>query len=83
MTPTTGLALPNSLPDLGSAAALLALAQGETERAVELYALACRYPYVANSQWFHDVIGRDVAKWEKVLPADVVAAARERGRERD
>jgi hypothetical protein len=32
--------------------ALLLTDQGEQERAVELYALALRYPVVANSRWF-------------------------------
>ena len=40
------------------AIALLQADQGEPERAVELYALASRYPQVANSRWFEDVVGR-------------------------
>jgi hypothetical protein len=51
--------------------------------AVELYALALRYPYVANSRWFEDVAGRHIAAAAKSLPPDVVAAAEARGRSRD
>jgi tetratricopeptide (TPR) repeat protein len=57
--------------------------QGEGERAVELYALASRYPYVANSQWFEDVCGKHIAAVAATLPPDVVSAAQERGQARD
>jgi hypothetical protein len=53
------------------------------ERAVELYALALRHPYVANAQWFEDVAGKHIAAAAKALPPDVVAAAQKRGRARD
>jgi hypothetical protein len=56
---------------------------GNSERAVELYALASRYPFVANSPWFENVAGRHVAAAAASLPPDVVAAAQERGRARD
>jgi hypothetical protein len=57
--------------------------QGETERAVELYALASRYPHVAHSRWFEDVAGVHIAAVAAGLPPDAVAAAQERGRARD
>ena len=53
------------------------------EQAVELYALASRYPFVANSRWFEDVAGRHIAAVAATLPPDVVTAAQERGRARD
>ena len=62
---------------------LLLADEGEAERAVELYALTSRYPYVANSRWFEDVIGRHIADAAARLPAAVAEAARERGRKRD
>jgi predicted ATPase len=65
------------------AAAFLLLHQGETERAVEIYELACTHPYVANSQWHADVVGQPIAEAATALPPAVVAAARERGRARD
>jgi len=65
------------------AAALFLVDGGEPEQAVELYALASRYPYVACSRWFEDVAGRQIASKAAGLPADVVSAAQERGRARD
>jgi len=65
------------------AVALLLADQGEHERAVELYALASRYGFVANSRWFEDVAGRHIAAIAATLPSDVVAATQERGRARD
>jgi hypothetical protein len=64
-------------------AALLLADRGEGERAVEVYALASRYPHVANSRWYEDVVGRHIAAIAETLPAEVVAAAQERGRTRD
>jgi tetratricopeptide (TPR) repeat protein len=65
------------------AMALLLVDRDEVERAVELYALASRYPVVANSRWFEDVAGKHIAAAAGALPPDVVAAAQERGRARD
>ncbi len=63
--------------------ALLLARQGEVERAVELYALASRYPYVGNSRYWEDVVGRHIATAAATLPPEVAAAAQERGKERD
>jgi tetratricopeptide (TPR) repeat protein len=63
--------------------ALLLADRGEVERAVELYGLASRYEFVANSRWFEDVAGRYIAEAAATLPPEVVAAAQERGRARD
>jgi tetratricopeptide (TPR) repeat protein len=65
------------------AMALLLADGGEVERAVELYALASRYPYVANSRWFEDVAGKQLKTLIETLPPKAVAAAQERGRARD
>jgi hypothetical protein len=65
------------------AIALLLADQGEKERALELYALASRAPYVANSRWFEDIAGRYIAAVAASLPPEVVAAAQGRGRARD
>jgi tetratricopeptide (TPR) repeat protein len=65
------------------AIALLLADQDEKERAVELYALASRYPFVANSCWFEDVAGRHIAAVAATLPPDVAAAAQARGQARD
>jgi predicted ATPase/tetratricopeptide (TPR) repeat protein/DNA-binding XRE family transcriptional regulator len=63
------------------ALALLVADQGDIERAVELYALACRHPYVANSKWFEDIAGREIACLTASIPHETVAAAQARGRE--
>jgi tetratricopeptide (TPR) repeat protein len=63
--------------------ALLVATQGEIERAVELYALALRHSFVANSPWFEDVAGRQIAAAAAELPPEAVAAAQARGRARD
>ena len=65
------------------ALAMLLADHGEPERAVELYALAFRYPVVSNSRWFEDVSGKHIAAVAATLPAQLVAAAQERGRDRD
>jgi len=65
------------------AAALLLVGEGVVERAVETYACASRYEFVANSRWFDDLAGRPVAAAAALLPAELVDAARERGRAQD
>jgi hypothetical protein len=65
------------------AAALLKLQEGEKSRAVELYALAMKQAFVANSRWFEDVAGRHITAAAKTLPAEEAAAARAHGQARD
>jgi predicted ATPase/class 3 adenylate cyclase len=65
------------------AVALFLVVAGDCERAIELYALASHYPFVANSRWFDDVIGQHIAAVAATLPLDVVTAAQARGRARD
>jgi hypothetical protein len=65
------------------AAALLLGDEGQVEEAIELYALASHYPFVANSRWFADVAGREIALASTALSPERVDAARERGRARD
>ncbi len=38
---------------------------------------------MANSRWFEDIAGREIATAAETLLPDVVAAAQKRGRERD
>jgi hypothetical protein len=63
--------------------ALLLADEGQIERAVELYAMASRYPFVANSRWFEDVAGTQLAAVAATLPAERVAGLKESGRARD
>jgi tetratricopeptide (TPR) repeat protein len=65
------------------AVALSLADQGDAERAVELYTLASRYPYVANSRSFEDIAGKHITALAATLPTETVAAARDRGRARD
>jgi tetratricopeptide (TPR) repeat protein len=66
-----------------SISAVLLADQGQVERAAELYALATRYPFVANSRWFEDVAGRPISAAAAALPPEAIAAAQERGRARE
>jgi tetratricopeptide (TPR) repeat protein len=63
--------------------ALLMSDEGEKERAVELYALSSRFPLVAKSRWFADVVGNTLAEVAATLPAERVAILKERGQTRD
>jgi hypothetical protein len=65
------------------AVALLVVDDGQAERGLELYALASSHGYVANSVWFEDVAGKNIAAVAAPLPPDVVATAQERGQARD
>ena len=65
------------------AMALVLAREGEKERAVELYALASRYPLVAKSRWFADVAGNQLATVAASLSAERVAVAEKRGQARD
>jgi tetratricopeptide (TPR) repeat protein len=66
-----------------TAVALLLCDEGQMERAVELWALASRHPFVHNSQWFHEIAGREIVAAAEALPPEVVAAAQQRGRAHD
>jgi DNA-binding SARP family transcriptional activator/predicted ATPase len=70
------------LPALPAAALVLA-GQGEAERAVEVYALASRHPYVANARYVQDIAGQRIAAAAAALPPGVADCAQERGRARD
>lgn len=63
--------------------ALLYADQGELEKAVEIYALALRYPMISNSHFWEKVVGNEIDAVAADLPADIVRAAQTRGRKRD
>jgi tetratricopeptide (TPR) repeat protein len=63
--------------------ALLLAERGKVELAVEIYALASRYPGIANSRWFEDMVGEHIASIAEALPSETVAAAQKRGRARE
>ena len=57
---------------------------GLVERAVELYALVSTlFLPMANSPWFEAVSKKYITEAAAMLPPDVVAAAKTRGRELD
>jgi predicted ATPase len=62
------------------AVALYRAVQGETETAIEIYALATSQPYVEQSLWYQEVVGQYITA---DLSSEVIAAAQERGRARD
>jgi tetratricopeptide (TPR) repeat protein len=84
-------ALKNALPikafyttmHITLAGALLLADRGELEKALELAALANRYPFVGNSSWCKDVAGPVIKATREALPQDTVEAAEKRGLERD
>jgi hypothetical protein len=65
------------------ALARLLVARGEVAGAVELQALALRYPLSAQSRFFEDIGWHHIETAAAGLPPDAVAAAQERGRARD
>jgi tetratricopeptide (TPR) repeat protein len=65
------------------AMALLLAGEGESERAVELYAVSSRFPLVTKSRWFADIAGNTLAEVAATLPAERVAILQARGRTRD
>jgi tetratricopeptide (TPR) repeat protein len=64
-------------------AALLLAGGGAIERAVEVYACAMSYPFLANSRWFQDLVAGPLAAAGGRLPVESAAAARERGQAQD
>jgi predicted ATPase len=68
-----------ALPAVG----LYLLDEGQAERALELHALASCYPFVSNSFWFQDMVGREVSDVVAALPHDALADIEERGRVQD
>jgi hypothetical protein len=64
-------------------AALLLADQGAVERALEVYACASRYGFVANSRWFEDVARQQLRTMAASLPTEAVESAEEQGRSQD
>jgi tetratricopeptide (TPR) repeat protein len=60
--------------------ALWMVMRNEIALAIELYALASSYPFIARSSWFEEVAGRHIAAAAAGLPEETMKAAQERGR---
>ena len=70
------LAIYHILPGI----ALLYVDQDQVERAVEIYVLAATQGIVANSKWFDDIAGDEIAAAAEELPPEIVETAKARGR---
>jgi tetratricopeptide (TPR) repeat protein len=66
-----------------STIAFLLIDRDEILKAVELYALVSKQPFVANSIWFEDVYGVYIQTAAASLPPEGVEVAKERGRTLD
>lgn len=62
-----------------TAMVVLLISEAKVERAVELYAMISRYPHVANSRWFGDVVGKPITGAVETLAPHVIRAAQARG----
>ena len=60
-------------------AALIALECSQPEQAVARFALASRFPRIANSCWYADVVGKPIEVAAAKLSPEVVMAAQTRG----
>ena len=67
---------------LGKTAFFMA-SQGEVELGVEVYALATSYPYLGNSIYWEDSVGKPMAELAEGIPETTRIAAIERGKKRD
>jgi predicted ATPase/DNA-binding SARP family transcriptional activator len=56
---------------------------GEIVKAIEVYSLASRYGYVANSYWIEEMVGKEISTRAEYLPAEVISMAQERGNKLD
>ena len=65
------------------AAARLLCRHEEPVLAIEIYALAMTSPMLAKSTLIEDLAGKHITARAEVLPPEIVAAAQERGRQRD
>jgi tetratricopeptide (TPR) repeat protein len=74
---------PHLLAQLLAVAAYLYAIDGQAELAVTLYASARQYPFVDKSQWFADVVGKQVNDAAAGIFPEAVATARERGQKMD
>jgi predicted ATPase/DNA-binding SARP family transcriptional activator len=63
--------------------ALLKAKNGQAVPALELYALASQHPFVSNSRWFADVVGREIEQAAQSLSPGEAASAQEAGADFD
>jgi tetratricopeptide (TPR) repeat protein len=61
-----------------AAIAFLYVAKNEAAAALETYELAKQHPFVANSHWFEEVVGRHIADIAATLPPESIQAIQKR-----
>ena len=61
-------------------ATALYLRQTDPALAIEVHEAALRFPHVAHSHWFDDIVGQRIADLASQLPAEALATARRRGK---
>jgi predicted ATPase len=82
------LQIANSIRGYFSALVALAVsalwlgAQGQAEKALQVYTLVAEQPVFAHSAWFHQVFDKNILAFTKELSGEVAEAAQERGRQR-
>ncbi|MFC2026215.1 hypothetical protein ACFLUC_03370 [Chloroflexota bacterium] len=72
-----------SLMNALSGIALMLADEGECERALKLYRLVLKQPFVAHSRWFEDIAGGKIAELTANLSPQEVEAVRARGESLD
>jgi tetratricopeptide (TPR) repeat protein len=65
------------------ALALYEAGQGNATRAIELYTLALKHPFINTSRWFDDIAGKRIRVLVNSLPQETVETARECGESLD
>jgi hypothetical protein len=59
------------------------VSRGKAEAALEAYASTENAPIMANSNWLEQIAGREIDVAAARLPAEISAAARQRGKPQD
>jgi len=72
-----------NLANIMAAAAFLQATENEAVSALEYYTLAQQHPFIANSRWFADVVGKRVAAASATLSSEAALLAATRGETMD
>jgi tetratricopeptide (TPR) repeat protein len=70
---------PHILQNAFPALALLSIKEGEVEQGLTFYAHAYSHNCISESQWFEDVIGKQLASVTEDAPPEMIASAQARG----
>ena len=75
--------LPRTLALSLTLAAYLTAIQGEPEQGLTLYAVARQNPFIANSRWMADVVGKRITAVCQHLSPEAIAVAQAKGKTMD